>query len=58
MKESKSLMSRLLKGEQVICKQCGKGVYKPFKPNAKVNHYYICDNCGAQVHWDPVVDIE
>lgn len=53
-----SLSSRLIQGEEVVCEKCGKGIYRPFNPRFKINHVYVCDNCGDSVHWDPVVDIE
>lgn len=58
LKKSKSLTSRLLDGEEVVCENCGKGIYRPFNPQFKVNHSYVCDRCGDHVHWDPVVEVE
>lgn len=57
-KTSKSLVSRLLDGEEIVCEKCGKGTYRPFNPNFKVNHVYVCDKCGFGIHWDPVVEVE
>ncbi len=55
---SKSLIDRLLDGEKVICEACVKSYYKPLNPDAKVNHYYKCPECGNTIHFDPVVDID
>lgn len=52
------MIERLNAGELVKCKSCGKGIYRPFNPDAKINHSYVCDNCGANVHWDPVVEVK
>lgn len=56
--KSISLVTRLLNGEQVTCTVCGKGIYEPVNPKAKINHGFICDNCGAHFSWDPVVIVE
>lgn len=58
MKKSTSLISRLNGGEKVICTECRKGIYRPFNPKSKINHSYICDNCGAHVQWEPAVEVE
>ena len=56
--KSKSFLSKLLDGEDVVCDVCGKGIYRPFNPEAKINHYFTCDYCGLIYHWDPVVEIK
>lgn len=52
------MIERLTAGESVVCKKCGQGIYKPFNPDSKINHAYICDNCGDTVHWDPLIVVE
>ena len=52
------MIKRLRAGETVRCEECGKGFYRPSNPASDINHWYICDNCGAHVHWDPVVEVE
>lgn len=54
----KSLVERLLDGEEVVCLCCGKGIYRPVNPAAKINHYFVCDCCGDGVHWDPMVEVK
>lgn len=53
-----SLHNRLMSGEQVVCYSCHKGHYQPLNPSAKVNHSFICDNCGDHYHWDPDIFVE
>ena len=42
-----NMIERLQKGEEVKCKECQKGIYRPFNPKYKINHAYVCDNCGS-----------
>jgi len=42
----------------VECTICHKGHLKPFNPQYKVNHSFICDNCGANLHITPNVIVE
>lgn len=55
-----SCVGDLLDGKEVLCRKCGKGHYHPFNPKfpAKENHDFVCDNCGANIHWDPPIDID
>ena len=57
-KTSKSLIERLLDGEEITCQICHKGIYRPFNPRFKINHSFVCDQCGSHIHWDPVVEID
>lgn len=57
-KEAKSLIDKLINGEDVKCLKCSIGLYTPLNPYAETNHYYVCDKCKDTVHFDPVVDIE
>lgn len=52
------MIERLSSGEKITCKKCGKGIYRPFNPEFKDNHCYICDNCGDSYHWDPAVEVK
>ena len=54
----KSLVERLLEGEEVVCRHCGKGIYRPLHPEAKINHAFVCDYCGSRFHWDPKVEVK
>ena len=54
----KSLVERLLDGEEVVCRRCGKGIYRPLHPEAKINHAFVCDYCGSRFHWDPKVEVK
>ncbi len=44
----------VIQGKEVLCVACKKGYYRPFNPAFKINHSFICDNCGDRVHWDPI----
>lgn len=46
------------RSDKVICVRCGKGIYIPFNESAEINHSFKCNNCGQQVHMDPVVVID
>lgn len=52
------MIERLQKGEKVKCKVCQKGIYKPFNSKYKINHAYVCDNCGSSINIDPVVEVK
>ncbi len=60
LRNSTSLLDRLLSGEIVSCPECSNGKIKPFNPrfSAKDNHSFVCNQCGMTIHWDPVVEIE
>ena len=51
-------LKELFEGK-LICVSCGKGIYQPFNCSypPEENHYFICNNCGDRIHWDPVVEI-
>ena len=53
-----AFLYELLRGEEVLCVACKKGHYRPFNPAFKINHSFICDNCGDRVHWDSVMDFD
>ena len=52
------LSEKLISGEEVKCVDCKKGIYKPFNPEAKVNHCFVCDTCGSHVMIEPCVVVE
>lgn len=52
------MIERLQKDEKVKCKVCQKGIYKPFNSKYKINHAYVCDNCGSSINIDPVVEVK
>jgi predicted RNA-binding Zn-ribbon protein involved in translation (DUF1610 family) len=56
--ERKTSTAESLNEKFMVCEVCGKGILRPFKPEAKINHSYICDYCGANVHYDPLVIVE
>ena len=47
MEDSKysDLLKRIRNGEEVPCPKCKKGIIRPFNPDYKVNHAFICDFC-------------
>ncbi len=36
----------------VICNSCGKGIWIPCNPDAKLNHGFTCSNCGTRTNFD------
>ena len=48
----------LLRGQTVKCQKCKCGVYRPVNPDAVKNHYFVCDNCGTTVHFEPIVEVD
>ena len=48
----------LQNGKKITCSKCHKGIYKPFNPDYKVNHVFICDNCGTNIIIEPMVEIK
>lgn len=52
------MIERLQKGEKVKCKVCQKGIYQPFNPKYKINHAYVCDNCGSSINIDYAVEVK
>ncbi len=43
---------------KVECLNCHNGTYKPLNPNYKVNHSFVCDNCGDNLLIEPKVIVE
>ncbi len=48
----------LQNGKKIECDICHKGIYRPFNSKFKVNHAYVCDNCGSCINIDPVVEVK
>lgn len=53
-----TLLEKKLNNGEIHCESCNVGYYKPFNPKYKVNHYFICDKCGATLMVEPNVIIE
>lgn len=45
-------LQKLRKGEEVICKTCGLGIYKPVGTDCKHAHGFVCSECGAKINID------
>ena len=52
------MIEKLRNGEEVKCRKCEKGTYKPINPAVKVNYWFRCNYCGAHYHYEPVVEVK
>ena len=51
------LSEEMLNEGEVQCYSCKKGHYKPYNGKCKINHCFICDNCGDRLTVEPNVEI-
>ena len=48
----------LVRKEEQICTECGKGIYKAKNCAPEKAHDFYCDNCGSHIHIVPNVIVE
>ncbi len=58
MKDLDTLVEELERNKEARCPACDKGMLRPINTNVKVNHYYICDNCGEPLTITPNIIID
>lgn len=46
------MLRKLRNGEDVICKKCNTGVYKPIGTDCKYTHGFKCSKCGETINID------
>lgn len=52
------LIERLRSGEIVKCKSCGKGIYRPMGEKDGLCYNYDCDECGAHIIIEPMIEVK
>lgn len=52
------IFKRLITEEQVICRECSKGVYRPVKKKDEPCYNYVCDVCGAHFVVEPMIEVK
>lgn len=58
IQKSNYTIEDLQNGKEIKCHACHKGIYRPFNPKYKINHAYVCDNCGSSINIDYVVEVK
>lgn len=56
--KNKSLIERLRLGEKIQCPKCKRGYFITSAKDISISHGFSCDNCGAMINVDPIIDIE
>jgi len=54
----RSLISRLRRGENIECPECGNAYLTTSAKDISKSHGFSCDECGYAINIDPVIDIE
>ncbi len=53
LKLNENFLTRIARGENVLCVQCGEGFYSPKVSYYHLNHIYKCSKCEAEIEFDP-----
>ena len=48
----KELTPKTKSSDQIVCRLCGKGIWVPCNPDAKINHGFTCSRCGRHANFD------
>lgn len=56
--QEKRIIERLREGERIKCEFCKKGYLVTYVEDISKSHGFCCEECGAMINEDPIINIE